>query len=119
MRTALQQFVTRYARNTKSALQHIHIANVQMENGETGLYAYWKEDQSILILQFFEYPSDKPGLSWLHHKARIDLKTDVVATEEQMNGSTYLVTSAWAQHIVDSCIKQGDLLLLKSMPGRQ
>ncbi|MFZ6871862.1 hypothetical protein ACO0LF_07355 [Undibacterium sp. Di27W] len=117
MRAALQQFVMRYARHPKSASQHIHIANVKMENGEMALYAYWKEDQSILLLQFFEHPSDEPGLSWLHHKARIDLKTGVVATEEQMNGSNYLVTRAWAQHIVHSCISLGKLLVLKGVPG--
>jgi len=119
MRLALQQFVNLYASPPKNAVQHIHIATVETESGETALYGYWKEDQSILIMQFFTHPSEEPGLLWLHHKARIDLKTGVVATEEEMSGSNYLVTRAWADHIVNTCLRQGQLLLLKRKPARK
>lgn len=119
MRLALQQFVSQYASHPKNAVQHIHIARVKTDTGETALYGYWKEDQSILIVQFFAHPSEETGLLWLHHKARIDLKTDVVATEEEMSGSNYLVTRAWADNIVNTCLQQGQLLLLKRKPARK
>ena len=119
MRLALQQFVTRYALHPKNASQHIHIANVKIDSGETAMYAYWKEDQSILIMHFFAHPSEEQGLLWLHHKARIDLKTGVVATEEEMSGSNYLVTKAWGQHVVNVCLEHGQLLVLKPKTDRK
>ena len=119
MRQALQQFVNRYVSHSKNAAQHIHIANVKIDSGETAMYAYWKEDQSILIMHFFAHPSEEQGLPWLHHKARIDLKTGVVATEEEMSGSNYLVTKAWAQHIVNACLEHGQLLVLKPKTVRK
>lgn len=119
MRQALQLFVTRYASHSKNAAQHIYIANVKIDSGETALYAYWKEDQSILIMHFFAQTSEEQDLLWLHHKARIDLKTGVVATEEEMSGSNYLVTKAWAEHIVNTCLEHGQLLVLKPKTARK
>lgn len=118
MRAALQQFVNRYAGIAGSQLQHIYIAEVKNENAENTLYACWKEDQSILIMNFFTNAVEEEGLSWLHHKARIDLKTDVVATEAEMSGSNYLVTKVWADNIVNACLQGGQVLSFKSKPGR-
>jgi hypothetical protein len=118
MRAALQQFVSHYAGNAKAKPQHIYIASVKTESGENALYAYWKEDQSILLMNFFTQAVEEEGLSWLHHKARVDLKTDVVATEAEMSGSNYLVTRAWADNIIQACRERGQVLVFRAMPRR-
>lgn len=118
MRAALQQFVSHYAGNAKAKPQHIYIASIKTESGENTLYAYWKEDQSILLMNFFTQAVEEEGLSWLHHKARVDLKTDVVATEAEMSGSNYLVTRAWADNIIQACRERGQVLLFRTMPRR-
>ncbi|MFZ6731251.1 hypothetical protein ACO0LG_04935 [Undibacterium sp. Ji42W] len=118
MRAALQQFVSHYAGNAKNKPQHIYIASVKTESGENTVYAYWKEDQSILIMNFFTQVVEEDGLSWLHHKARIDLKTDVVATEAEMSGSNYLVTRAWAANIIKTCRERGRVLVFKAVHRR-
>lgn len=118
MRAALQQFVSHYAGNAKAKPQHIYIASVKTESGENALYAYWKEDQSILLMNFFTQAVEEEGLSWLHHKARVDLKTGVVATEAEMSGSNYLVTRVWADNIIQACRERGQVLVFKAMPRR-
>lgn len=73
----------------------------------TGWYAYWKEDQSILLLGLFTQVNTPIELDWLHHKARIDLQTGVVPTRADVGSSTYLVSSEWANRIIDTCLKNG------------
>jgi hypothetical protein len=40
-------------------------------------------------------------------RRRLDLKSDVVPTENDLHGSTYLVTKAWVKQITDVCERSG------------
>lgn len=107
---ALRQFVRQYG---KASVNHIYIARVANYDGkrwEKPLYAYWKQDQSILLFEHFKIIGGDIGeidLGWLHHKARIDLENDVVATREDVGSSTYLVDAKWANKIVNTCLNNG------------
>ena len=82
------------AREGKAKKNTFFIAAVRREGGRDYSYAYWKEDKSIIILHL---PLEKESASyeWLYGKARVDLETDVVSTQEDIGGSSFLVDRAW------------------------
>ncbi len=90
------------AREGKVRRHTFFIADVRQEDGREYSYAYWKEDKSIIILHL---PLEKEGASyeWLYGKARVDLETDVVPTQEDIGGSSFLVDRAWVNKILKEC----------------
>jgi len=102
----LRRFVRHFG---QASVNHFYIARVLNDDGKKHLYAYWKEDQSILLLGHFGIVNDTLDLGWLHHKARIDLQTGVVPRRADVGSSTYLVSADWANRIIDTCIKKGIL----------
>jgi hypothetical protein len=40
-------------------------------------------------------------------RRKIDLKSDVVPTENDLHGSTYLVTKAWVENVTSNCERSG------------
>jgi hypothetical protein len=46
------------------------------------------------------------------NQTTLDLKKDVVATEQEMNGSTYLVTQDWVDTVLNDCQKFGNQFLI-------
>ena len=97
----------------KSRTNTFHISKVESNedgNPQTNdeyVYAYWKENNVILVL----YPpfdvEDETYYSWVYSMRGIDLAKDVVATEEEVGGSNYLVTKAFVNELLDKCIKHG------------
>ena len=90
------------AREGKAKRNTFFIAAVRGENGREYSYAYWKEDKSIIILHL---PLEKESASyeWLYGKARVDLETDVVPTQKDIGGSSFLVDRAWVNKILKEC----------------
>jgi hypothetical protein len=105
---ALNQFIDGYG---KRGINRIFVAKVKNDDGTEDLFGYWKEDNSILILYHFNPCDDdddkKLCYSWAYDKARVDLRTDVVPTEDDIKGSTYLVDKPWADRIVKACLTKG------------
>lgn len=108
----LREFVNRYARRS---LNTFHIARAESGGGEKALYVYWKEDNSILILELFDPRDSDSELEWLHHKARINLATDVVPTREAIGASTFLVDRPWVNRIIKACLKGEKLIIRKQV----
>ena len=101
MRTLVQLKKNRSGHNT------VYISNVSTENGYEFAYAYWKEDKSITSLQLpltLPVLLNSPTYYWLTTKARIDLVTDVVPTEKDIGGSSFLVDRPWANKIIRNCL---------------
>ena len=46
-------------------------------------------------------------------KEPLDLRTDVVRTERDINGSTFLVTRAWVNDVLRHCAKDGAEVVLR------
>ena len=101
----------------KAPLNHIYVAPVLNDDGDEYLYAYWKEGDSILLFEHFLRPvpdDPKSELFWLERKARIDLKTEVVETQDEIPlGSTYLVDRPWADRIIDACRTRGTEVVIR------
>lgn len=105
----LQGLINIYA---KKKINHVYVAKLKNDDGQYYLYGYWKEDVSIFLVDHFGEDLPKSQYNWLHNKARIDLKKDVVKTEEEMRGSTYLTTKAWADDKIKGCLSNGKLLVI-------
>ena len=110
----LQEYVSRCGRNQ---INTFYIANLRNDDGKKYWYAYWREGQSILLFEHFA-PVD-PGsggyisYEWLDRKARIDLRTEVVPTKEEIGGSSFLEDKPWVDRIVSGCIARGQRYVIK------
>jgi hypothetical protein len=90
------------AREGKAKRNTILVSEVFREEGREYLYAYWKEDKSIIILHL-PLEKDSANYEWLYSKARVDLETDIVPTQEDIGGSSFLVDRPWVNRILKKC----------------
>jgi hypothetical protein len=88
----------------KKGEQTFLVSDVRFDDGEYA-YAYWKQDNSIIILHFpFYGEPNESELYWLSGKARIDLK-NVVPTGKYENLGCCLVEKDWADKVLSWCKK--------------
>lgn len=82
----------------------------------------WQEDDPASLQAYVVWPAGHELITWrpstddphsLVHETKVtDLQKDVVATEQAVNGSTYLVTRAWVRHIEARCRATGTTVRL-------
>jgi len=118
---ALNGFIDHYG---KRRVNRIFVAKVQNDDGKEHLYGFWKEDNSILFIghfaRFYGDGKDQTDYEWLHRKARVDLRTGVVPTKEDIRGSAYLVDKPWADRIVKACLTKGHKVVIqRSAPNKK
>ncbi len=110
---ALNGFIDRYG---KRRVNRIFVAKVQNDDGNEHLYGFWKEDNSILLIghfaRYYGDDKDQTDYEWIHRKARVDLRTEVVPKKEDIRGSTYLVDKPWADRIVNACLTKGRKIVI-------
>lgn len=78
------------------------------DNGADGKMAYvhWREGQRLILWNSVSDPAYfEDSIKWA--RSNLDLTKDVVATEADINGSTYLVARAWVDEILRSCAARG------------
>jgi hypothetical protein len=81
---------------------------------------YWKEKNEIILWEGSEDPNQwQPGISstsyntLIYSRQILNLKTDVVPTEQDIPfGSTYIVTEAWVNSILNDCEKSGNTFII-------
>ena len=71
-------------------------------------YVYWPSHHQLITWQ--PTIGDVNRLSEVGQS--LDLRRDVVRTEGDIKGSTYLVPRAWAEYIVRHCLADGDKVTL-------
>ncbi len=71
-----------------------------MHEGVDFVWAYWKEDKSIMILHLSELDEDA---EWLYFKYRVDLIKEVVPTGKYGNLGCCLVEKDWADDVLAKC----------------
>lgn len=97
-------------KNGKSRQNTFYISEVRKDKSREFAYAYWEQDKSIIILHL-PLKKETANYFWLYSKARIDLLTDVVPTEKDIGGSSFLVDRAWVNSILRRCSKGYRLLI--------
>lgn len=71
------------------------IGFVDPQQGERDVSVLWPEGSRLFAWE--------GGESKLANAKQIDLKKDVVASEDEIRGSTYLVTREWLERLVSAC----------------
>jgi hypothetical protein len=81
---------------------------VRKAEGES-VYVYWKEDNSIMILDLpLKNAAEQETAFWVYTgKARIDLAKNVAPAEDKIGSSTFLVSKPWADRIIKDCVSNG------------
>jgi hypothetical protein len=85
----------------------IFVSAISKDGNREFAYAYWKEDNSIIVLHL-PLPTGLEKFSsdyyWLTTKARIDLEQYVVESENDIAGSSFLVDRQWVSRIKRQCL---------------
>ena len=88
-------------------VQHFCIAGYQSANrDEQRAWIYWAEGRKIILWRGASNPqSAKTSIA--RSRVITDLKKDVVPTQADIKGSTYLVTQAWVNRVISDCDARG------------
>lgn len=106
----LKAYAAKYSEN---AVDYFYVSAVKKEQKREYVYAYWMTGNSILVI---DLPSVREVdfsriVSMLTKRLRLD--TDVVPTQKEINGSTYLVTSEWAEERIKECLTSGQKFIVE------
>src|ERR1022692_1410126 len=87
--------------------QHFCIAGYQSANGDDRrAWIHWTEGRKIVLWRGASNPqSAKTSIA--RSRVVTDLTKDVVPTEADIKGSTYLVTQAWVDRVLSDCLQRG------------
>ena len=77
-------------------------------------WVYWKEGRALIL---WEPATPQTPLSL--SQRYLDLRKDVVESEAELKGSTYLVTRAWVNETVSACSKIGDKYTIRISHSKQ
>jgi hypothetical protein len=85
-------------------------------SGETTAWVHWIERAALILWE----PSDVPE-PLARSRRYLDLKKDVVASQDNLQGSTYKVTQSWVDGVIADCAKAGDkyTITAASKPARK
>lgn len=105
--------------------QRLYVGPRRTERATAVVRVYWPQAHAILLIDPATVCGDDglpatdidPG--WYRTKARIDLDTDVVATPEDIAGSTYLVDRAWADAVIAECLRSEPLTIVPTKKRRK
>lgn len=106
--------------------QRLSLASSAGAHGDAVVRVYWPQARAILLIDpAMACPRGDDGeddgrnagqdLGWYRTKARIDLDTDVVATEDEVAGSTYLVDRPWVDAVIAACLNGHALVVVPSV----
>jgi hypothetical protein len=100
------------AEKGRQKVNHFYAVGYRFPDGYELAWLYWKEGRALILWEPVakpEYPSDL-RLS----RRYLLLDRDVVPTDAEVKGSTYLVTRAWADSVIEDTTKRGDSFVITS-----
>lgn len=69
-------------------------------------YVHWPEGQQLILWEpVVQGQPVENGL--IYSRRQWDLRTDVVATDNDINGSSYLISKPWLQRVEADCVAKG------------
>lgn len=103
---ALREFL-RDANIRSPRVQHFCVVGYQSsDGGDKRAWVHWTEGHEIILWSGAADPqSAKTAI--VYSRRVLDLKKDVVPTEADIKGSTYLVTRAWVDGVISECQTRG------------
>jgi hypothetical protein len=102
-----RQVVTSYIgkRQTQKTTQVCLLGKTASDSSKMA-WLIWEAGQEIVL-----YDQGETNLK--HSRRKLNLKNDVVETEAELNGSTYLVTRAWVTQLQLQCQQYGSIFSIK------
>jgi hypothetical protein len=100
-------------RDAKSRQNHFCLIAYRLPDDALMVWVHWLEGQAVILWE--PMPDRANDLVWSRRYLRFD--HDVVASEEELKGSTYLVTKTWVQGLVEDCGSNGDHLVIEKNAG--
>jgi hypothetical protein len=80
----------------------------------TTAWVHWVEGRALILWE----PSNPPT-PLVESRRYLDLTRDVVPSEKQLKGSSYLVTKSWVDGVLADCKRIGDRYVLGGSPPRR
>jgi hypothetical protein len=77
---------------------HFCVVGYQGPGESRRAWVVWREGRRIILWE---------GSSIAHSRRTLRLKKDVVRSEVELKGSTYLVTRAWVDRVTSDCARRG------------
>ena len=95
-----EHVVTGYARQHRPKAENTFcVLGFLTDDNLKSAWIIWPEGNQIVLWE--------GGGELDSSRRKINLKSDVVVTEKDLHGSTYLVTRAWVRNITDTCDRSG------------
>ncbi len=91
----------------KQELNHFCVIGYQLAADNQPACAYWEENNALILWA----PMRGPAVLSLSRRF-LDLDKDVVESDADVNGSTYVVSRRWANTVIDDCKKRGDAFVI-------
>jgi hypothetical protein len=78
---------------------------------------HWVEGKALILWE----PAPENPLPLIASRRYLHLQRDVVASEEDLKGSTYLVTRTWVNTVLADCTRVGDRYTVRrvSQPNKR
>lgn len=86
---------------------HFCVVGYQWASGNEQAWVFWEEERTLKLLDPSLY-ADTRLKALTMARRNLKLGRDTVATENDINGSTYIVTVDWWISIADDCRKHGE-----------
>jgi hypothetical protein len=109
-RIALKNGVAAYKKNHQT--NHLCVVGYQWPDGYKNVWVHWKEEKELLLWDGALDP-DSRAKSFIGFSRSLELGKDTVKTEDDINGSTYLVTEQWWHAVADDCMKHGEKYVIR------
>lgn len=102
---ALRKYLV--AHEAPKTVQHFCVVGYGTKASGIDVHVHWREGMRLTRWEKTAYNGIE---SLLMGRDDLSLKTDIVATQEQIGGSTYLQPRAWANKIISECKKTWAIL---------
>lgn len=97
-------------------LNHFCVIGYRDPSGDEYAWVRWEEGKALILWEAAADPARPAMLSDSRRYLRLD--KDVVASEEEVNGSSYLVTREWVKSVKNDCESHGDKFVISKPRGK-
>jgi hypothetical protein len=104
---------TRIAFDKKNpSTNHFCIVGYNWADGNTAVWVHWKEERVLIDWGGSVY-QDSRDKGLITTRRNLELDKDTVATADDINGSSYLVTRGWWEGVAKDCDAHGEKFTVK------
>jgi len=91
---------------------HFCVVGYEWPNGNLQVWVNWREQKTNILWDGSIYKDTREKQLTMARR-NLRLGKDTVATQDDLNGSTYLETHAWWHAIADDCMANGEKYTIK------